>query len=218
MVNDPTMVPSGQPRLENMFLTRAQADITAALEDIRPGYADAMQELARVIRPREIAQDIVNMRGKTPNVAGRLLGDPEVRRQIGRPGLEDFGQALRTEDQMFGDASRMMPGNNSITSNAAFGAMDEAAMGMSNAPTSKADLLGAALNYWRQGINETKRNEAGRFLLRVIDDLQNGLTPQERQGIANELARIQRERMAQTAATRGAARAAAGPTNTMQGQ
>jgi hypothetical protein len=112
----------------------------------------------------------------------------------------------------------MMPSTNSITSNAMLGAADESAMGMSNVPASKTGILSAALNYWRQGVNETQRNEAGRFLLRVVDDPDSGLTPEERQGITNELMRIYRERQAQTAATRGAARAAAGPANALQGQ
>jgi hypothetical protein len=177
-----------------------------------------MEEFQKVLRPRGIAENIVRMRGKQPNVAGRLLGDPDVRRELGKPGLENFGQALRTEDDMFVDATRIMPSTNSISSNAIFGAADEVAMGMSNVPASKAGILSSALNYWRQGVNETQRNEAGRFLLRVVDDPDSGLTPQERQQITNELLRIHRERQAQTAASRGAARAAAGPANTMQGQ
>jgi hypothetical protein len=218
MAKDPTTVAAGKPRLDNMFLTRAQKDIADTLERIRPGYAQAMAELQRAIRPREVAQDIVNMRGKQPNVAGRLLGDPEVRRQLGRPGLENFGPALRKENEMFGDASRIMPGTNSITSTAIFGAGDEMAMGMSNVPTTKEGMIGAALNYFRQGVNETKRNEFGRFLLRVVDDPDSGLSAQERQDIAAELARIHRERATQTAATRAAARAGGMQANTMQGQ
>jgi hypothetical protein len=65
------------------------------------------------------------------------------------------------------------------------------------------------LDYFRQGINETVRNDRGRFLLRVVDDPTNGLSPQERQAIMNELSRIARERAFQTTATRGTARGAA---------
>ncbi|NBW16955.1 MAG: hypothetical protein EBR82_54165 [Caulobacteraceae bacterium] len=217
-IKDPNALPSGKPKLDNMLLTRAAKDITTTLEQIRPGYAKAMDELQRVLRPRGVAEDITMMRGKQPNVAGRLLGDPAVRRELGKPGLENFGQALRAEDEMFGDAVRMMPSTNSITSNAMFGAMDEAAMGMSNIPASKEGVLSAALNYWRAGVNETKRNEVGRFLLRQIDDPESGLSAQERQGIADELMRIHRARQTQTAATRAGARAAAAQVNTLQGR
>jgi hypothetical protein len=218
MVRDPTTVPAGQPRLDNMFLTRAQQDITAALEQIRPGYAQAMDDLARVIRPREIAQDIVNMRGVAPNVANRLLADPETRRQLGRPGLEGFGQSLQTEAEMFSNASRMIPTTGSQTQPLAMGALDEATMGMGNIPTGPSSAINMALDYFRQGINETRRNEAGRFLLRVIDDPKNGLSTQDRQAIANELERILRARALQTSATQATARAAAGPGVAGQGQ
>ena len=214
MIKDPTTVQAGKPRLDNMFLTRAQKDITAALEDIRPGYARAMEELEKVIRPREVAQDIANMRGVAPNVGNRLLSDPETRRQLGQPGLENFGQSLQTEAEMFANASRMMPTTNSITAPVSMGAADEMAMGMQRMPTSIPDMINSALSYFAQGVNENIRNERGRFLLRIIDDPASGLSPQERQAIANEMMRIARERAAQTAVsmsgTRGATAGGAG--------
>jgi hypothetical protein len=209
MARDPTTVPAGQARMDNSFLIGAQQDITNALERIRPGYSQAMDELARVIRPREIAEDITNLRGVAPNVGNRLLADPETRRQLGRPGLENFGQSLQTEAEMFANASRMMPTTGSQTAPLMFGAADEMMMGTQAVPTNLSGAISAALDYFRQGINETVRNDRGRFLLRVVDDPTNGLSPQERQAIMNELSRIARERAFQTTATRGTARGAA---------
>ena len=81
-------------------------------------------------------------------------------------------------------------------------------------PTSIPDMINSALSYFAQGVNENIRNERGRFLLRIIDDPASGLSPQERQAIANEMMRIARERAAQTAVsmsgTRGATAGGAG--------
>jgi hypothetical protein len=215
---NPLKVKAGIRSTDNSNLNAAVGDISTVLDLIRPGYAQAMRELSDAIAPRELAKKMANVRGIDPNRARAILSNPDTARELGRPGLQNFGRALEEENQLYRNAGRMMPSTNSITSNAMLGAADESAMGMSNVPASKTGILSAALNYWRQGVNETQRNEAGRFLLRVVDDPDSGLTPEERQGITNELMRIYRERQAQTAATRGAARAAAGPANALQGQ
>jgi hypothetical protein len=197
-------------------LNAAVRDISTALEQIRPGYATAMKQLQQAIGPRELAKRMASVRGEDPNIAAALTRNPDVMRDINRLGLDNFGRAVTEESRLYRNAQRIIPSTGSQTTPLAVGMADEMAMGMQNVPTSPQNAITAALNYFAQGINENIRNERGRFLLRVIDDPANGLSPQERQAIANEMMRITRERAMQTAATRGAARGSAAGVAGMQ--
>lgn len=205
---NPLKVKAGIRSTNNANLNAAVSDISTVLDLMRPGYGRAMQEFQDAIVPREIAKRMASVRGENPNIAASIVRDPDLMRDIRRLGLNDFQQAITDESRLYRNAQRMIPANGSPTAPVGAHMLDEAAQGGAQIPTSREGWISYGINYLRNGLSETRRNEIGQFLLREVSDPTNGLTPQERQQIINELARIQRERAAAAATARATTRGA----------
>lgn len=208
---DPRLVKTSAQQVDNSNLGAGAADLKAFLDEFRPGYAQAMEELQQAIIPRGIARRVETARGVNPNVARQLRGDPKVRAGLEKPYMQSVRNALLAEDDMFQNATRIVPSSGSNTALHQANMADEMALGTAggNIPRTMGDWAGLALSYMRNSFNETQRNQYGQFLLRVVDDPQSGLTAAERQAITRELAKIQAQRATQTAATRATAGGAA---------
>lgn len=207
---DPRLVKTSAQQVDNSNLGAGADDLRAFLEEFRPGYKNAMEQLQQAIIPRGIARRVETARGVTPNVARQLRGDPKVRAGLEKPYMQQFRNALTAEDEMFDNATRIVPTSGSPTAMHGASMADEMAMGFGpSAPRSIPEAIGVALSYFRNSWNESQRNQYGQFLLRVVDDPQSGLTTAERQAIVRELSKIQTQRAAQTTATRASAAGAA---------
>jgi hypothetical protein len=211
-IKDPTLIKTSAQQVDNGNLIAAAKELRAFVEQVRPGYAQAMEELQKVLIPRSIANLIENAPGVDPNIARRLRGNPEVRRALEKQFMEPFGQALKTEDQLYRNAQRMIPATGSQSTPLGLGAIDEMAMGGGSLPTSKQTAANWLMDRVAAPIQETRRNQYGQMLFTDV----NALDPAQLQRIQDELRRITDLRAARSrgAASTGRATGAASSSQT----
>lgn len=200
-IKDPSLIRTSAQQVDNGNLIAASKELRAFVEQIRPGYAQAMEELQKVIIPRSLADLIENARGVDPNIARQLRGNHEVRRALEREFMGTFGEALKTEDQLYRNATRMFPSSGSQTTPLALGALDEMAAGGAALPTTKQGALAWIADRVSAPIQESRRNELGQTLFSDVSQIDPA-----------QLARIQAElrRITELRAARARGAAAAG--------
>jgi hypothetical protein len=165
---DPNLVRNSAARIDNALLVSAADAIADAAERVSPGYRQAMNELQDVIAPREIVRALRGAQRKdTSNVAGNALSQPQVRRLVDRQGYSDLGALLREEDELYGNAIRMMPRTGSQTAGIMLDAMDQ--ISAEQLRPDPRNLIAGALNRVMSPIREGARNRIGAALYEPID-------------------------------------------------
>jgi hypothetical protein len=172
---DPTRLASSMRTMTNANLVSASNAISKALDDVTPGYRAALDALRARMQPRSMVKAArVAQRTDRSNVAGNMLGQPNVRRAI-ETDLPEFGKALRAEDELFRNSQRVLSGSDTASNVGEL--LSQATAASQRAPS----IAGAAQDAWQATfgqlgrelfgeMSEKRSNELVRLMLQKVDD------------------------------------------------
>lgn len=171
---DPSRMPNSLRSMSNANLVSASNAITSALDAVTPGYRAALEALRREMQPRQMARAVrTARRTDRSNVAGNTLSNPQVRRALDE--MPDFANALRTEDDLFRNAQRVMSGSDTAAN------LSEMMSAAATMPKAAPSIAGAVQGAWRATFGELGDSMFGaaaekrsgdlvRMMLQRVDD------------------------------------------------
>lgn len=171
---DPTRLTTSMRNMDNADLIASSNAISAGLDNAAPGYKAALDRLRSRLQPRAMVKAArVAQRTDRSNVAGNMLGNQQVRRAV-ETDLPDFGKALRTEDELFRNSSRVLSGSDTAAN---VGELLSQGVAANAAPS----ISGAVQAAWRNtfgqigrelfgDLSEQRANELVRLMLQKVDD------------------------------------------------